>query len=308
MRCAILLIIIMLLTVFIKNYFQPFFTILFLFIFTTPIYNFMNKLNIFNNKINAVLSVVFVNVILIVAIALFGNVAAVKIKELYLSFIESFYLKPANNNIINNLNLNNFQNNFKELLNGDFLRKSALYTTDTLVAYFVGNISCYFILVDKCVIFENIKGVISEKSVQIIQSKYIEIKKMLFIEITLMLITTFFTIVGFVILQIKNAVFLGLLCGILDILPYVGTVLVFLPLIILYVLSNNYIVAFGMVILYILLQFNRQIMEAKFMSKKLKVHPLIMLMSIYIGGKVFGLIGLLVGPIYILIAKEVLLS
>ena len=142
----------------------------------------------------------------------------------------------------------------------------------------------------------------------IITKKIIEIKKMLSIEISLMLITTILTILGFIILEVKNAVFLGTLCGILDILPYVGTVLIFLPLIIFTIYNKKYIIALGLILLYILLQFNRQVMEAKFMSSKLNVHPLIMLMALYIGGKVFGLIGIIIGPIYVLIAKEIIIS
>ena len=122
------------------------------------------------------------------------------------------------------------------------------------------------------------------------------------------MLTTIQTIFGFVILEIDSAIFLGILCGALDILPYVGTILIFLPLIIYKIYLKQYIIALGLIFLYILLQFNRQIMETKFMSTKLQIHPLLLLLSIYIGGKVFGIVGLLMAPIYVLAVREIILS
>ena len=49
-------------------------------------------------------------------------------------------------------------------------------------------------------------------------------------------------------------------------------------------------------------------METKFMSTKLQIHPLLLLLSIYIGGKVFGIVGLLMAPIYVLAVREIILS
>jgi predicted PurR-regulated permease PerM len=44
----------------------------------------------------------------------------------------------------------------------------------------------------------------------------------------------------------------------------------------------------------------------KFLGDKLNVHPLVILIAIYIGVKVFGILGILVGPMYSIVAKEII--
>ena len=99
---------------------------------------------------------------------------------------------------------------------------------------------------------------------------------------------------------------LGLVCGLLDVLPYVGTIIVFIPIIIYNIIMKNYLVSFGLICLYILVQIVREILEAKFIGNKLDIHPLVIFISIYIGAKVFGILGILVGPMYSIIAKEII--
>ncbi len=48
----------------------------------------------------------------------------------------------------------------------------------------------------------------------------------------------------------------------------------------------------------------RQILETKFMSSKLQLPALAIIISIYIGFKILGFLGLLLGPLYIITLKE----
>ncbi|MEG0642240.1 MAG: AI-2E family transporter, partial [Clostridium sp.] len=62
-------------------------------------------------------------------------------------------------------------------------------------------------------------------------NKYGDLKNIFIIESKLIVLFTLETIVGFIILGVDNAILLGIICGILDLLPYIGTSLVFIPLI-----------------------------------------------------------------------------
>ena len=81
-----------------------------------------------------------------------------------------------------------------------------------------------------------------------------------------------------------------------------------LSIIIYNIIMKNYLVAFGLICLYILVQIVREILEAKFLGNKLDIHPLVIFISIYVGVKIFGILGILVGPMYSIIAKEVIYS
>lgn len=129
---------------------------------------------------------------------------------------------------------------------------------------------------------------------------------MIGIQVILVLISTLEIIIGFIVFRVPKAVLLGVICGILDILPYVGTIIVFVPIIIYNIIVEDYIVAFGLICLYILVQVIREVLEAKFLSDKLELHPLLVLLSIYIGIKLFGVLGIVVGPMYGILAKDII--
>lgn len=309
-ECALLLVAFIVLTLIIKYYFKPFFVMFFLIILCTPIYNFLCKVNIFNNKINAVISIVFINTMIFMFFIYIGNFI---IKEIGINAINDFSNMDFNKiYFIKDIDIASVLEKIKiqltNFFSNDFIKKGALYTTDSILAYFVGNIGVYFILVDKYDIVSLSKIVLPDSNIQLVYRKIGELKKMIAVEISLVIITTVETVIGLLILGVNNAFVFGLLCGILDILPYVGTILVFLPLVLYKVYVKNYIIAFGIFALYILLQINRQILETKFMSSRLKVHPLLILISLYIGMKLFGIIGIFMGPLYVISAKEIIFS
>jgi predicted PurR-regulated permease PerM len=313
-ECILLLIFFIAIDLLIKNYFSPFFTIAILLILAFPIFNFFCKRNIFNINVNAIITIVIVNLSIFVTIVYGSSVIFINIKHIVTVVFNRLSIK----NIDKQLAITNYfeiqdileksKNYILNILNFSNVQKGAFFTTDLVISYFVANVSLYFILVDNCAIVKCVKSYISEKKRLLIKKKFIEIKKIIFIETLLVLSTTVQTILGFIILEINSGVFLGILCGVMDILPYVGTLMVFLPLIIYNIYLKKYIISIGLVFLYILLQVNRQIMEAKFMSINLKIHPLLMLISLYVGSKIFGIPGLIIGPIYLLIVKEIIIS
>ncbi|WP_251860279.1 AI-2E family transporter [Clostridium sp. Marseille-Q2269] len=302
----IIFVIFFLLALLIKNYFKPFFIIVILLFLCNPIYNFLCKKNIFNNNINSIISIILVNIMLILVVFFIGNFIynhLILLKGNYYSFKTEIDCFISDINKMLNINKHIFNKN-TNFLNGDFFRKGASYTTEWICAYFVASISIYFILVDKYAILENIKKYIGIKKFEKIKDKIYKLKEIIKIECFLVIFTTAQTIIGLKILNINNYLILGVLCGILDMLPYIGTVVIFLPLILYQVYVENYVIFLGLICLYLLLIISRQILETKFMSSKLQLSSLAIIISIYIGFKILGFLGLLLGPLYIITLKE----
>lgn len=311
-NCILLLLFIILVAFLIKLYFKPFFVIIILVFLCKPINNFLCKHKVFSKKLNACISLIFVNLLIIMLIISIGNYL---INQIYLfinSDLASTELILKKISALFNINFEALNNKitsyYSNIMNSDLLKRGAVYTTDGLFTYFIGNIAAYFILVDKYVILNWIGAFIPKEKIYNILDKANDLKKIVRIELILVCITTFETIFGFLALHIDDAVLLGLICGILDLLPYVGTIFVFLPLIIYKLLIKDYIIGAGLIILYLLLIISRQVMEARFISNKLQIHPLLIIISLYIGIKVFGFIGLFIGPIYIISAKQILVE
>lgn len=315
LRCLILLISFIVFTLFIKKYFAPFFIIILLIYISLPLYKLLVYKGIFNQKVSSVISILAVNAVLFIALFFIGNFTYNALVNLMngignydaeISKILRFISKAAR---IDLSQLGDKLKNFYiSILNSDSLKKGAIYTTNGIFAYLIGNIAAYFILSDRTLILKWITNLISEDKLNYYKVKIKDINNMIKIETVLVLITTIQTILGFLALGIKNAIALGIICGILDILPYLGTFFVFAPIIAIKIVSKEYIIALGLLFLYLLLIIMRQVMEARFMSKNLEVHPLLIILSLYIGIKAFGIIGLFMGPLYIICAREILNS
>lgn len=310
-KCILLLFLFVLLTLLIKKYFKPFFTIVIIFYFSNPLYKFFCKHRIFNNKINAFMSILFINILFFLVILSVGNFIFNNVDVFKLEYILSnkrFNIPPIVNIKDIELFLNNIKNIIWNICNNPFIKKGAFYTFEGILAYFIGNVIVYFILTDKNLLEKYIKELITEKNYMNIKNKIYTLNSILQIEICLVIITTIETILGFFILRIEHPIALGLVCGILDIIPYIGTIIVFIPLILYKIYYKKYIIGIGLILLYLLLAINRSIMEAKFVSNKFKIHPVAVIISFYIGIKFFGVAGMFMGPLYVLTAKETILT
>lgn len=121
----------------------------------------------------------------------------------------------------------------------------------------------------------------------------------------LILMSFSLTFFGFVVLRVRYSLLLSILCSILDLLPVVGMPFVYLPLIIYYFLSGNYFTAIGLIILYIFVFISRQVLEPKVVSSTLNIHPLAILVSIFIGIEAGGFRGMIY-MIFLVISYTVL--
>lgn len=309
-RLVILGIILAVFTFFIEKYFKPFLIIMFLIIVSAPIKNLLDKIGILNDKIKAIMIIIIINLVMFLFIYMLGN-------NLY-NFVNDNFIKRQNE-FINAAKM--FMNNVydtlgskigvlsvkgNEIFNKDVITKGALYTTDSAMAYFIANIALYFILSDKYAILSFIKLLMGDELYCSVYCKIKNLKQVMIIEIILVLFSTLQILIGFFILKIPNGFMLGIICGILDILPFVGTILIFIPLVIYSIITKQYFTAIGLASLYIVVEMIRQILEAKFISTKLDIHPLAILLSIYIGIKIFGIIGVFTGIIYVILSKEIL--
>ena len=107
---------------------------------------------------------------------------------------------------------------------------------------------------------------------------------------------------------LKNpyALLLGLLFAVLDFLPILGPALVLLPWALVSVLMGNMHQAIGLLIIWGILTISRQVLQPKILGTQMGAHPLASLMSIYIGFRIFGLLGLIIGPTLLMIIIAIL--
>lgn len=312
---AILLIVFILLSILMTSYIQPIVVTVGLLILSLPIHKLITKNNIFNSKTSAVISLIFVNGFLFIIILFIGNFLFTHIRGFIRNQYEGFIVDFVNmyNRIILFNKIDTFtikeglKGVFHNVFNSRFLTKGAVYTTEQILTYFIGNITAYFILSDTVSICDFIKKIITEENYYILCEKSVEVKKLFKILFLSVGVNTIITIAGFSALSVENSIVLGIVCGLLDIIPYVGIFIIFIPLFVYYITIKQYIIAFGIILLYILLMVNTQMIQTKFMSNKLQIHPLPMVLALYIGMKNFGVVGMIMGPLYVITVNEFIL-
>lgn len=109
----------------------------------------------------------------------------------------------------------------------------------------------------------------------------------------ILLISFIITFAGFSILKVKYALTLSFIIAIFDILPVLGAFMIYIPLAVVYLISNNYFTAIGLLVLFLAITVTRQFIEPKIMSNSLDIHPLVMLTALFVGLRFGGVSGIL---------------
>jgi sporulation integral membrane protein YtvI len=166
-------------------------------------------------------------------------------------------------------------------------------------------ISCFYFAMDIDEVNEKIRKLlpsqISEFAVKIKNRIVVGLKKYLKAYFILFIITFVELFVGFLILQVDYAFVLAILIAFVDFLPVFGTGAILVPWSIIALLMKNYFLGIGIIVLFVLMTVIRQIIEPKIIGKSLGVHPILTLITIYIGYRLFGLLGMIFLPIATLI-------
>lgn len=99
------------------------------------------------------------------------------------------------------------------------------------------------------------------------------------------------------IIGIEHGVLWGILAGLMDVLPFVGTGIILVPLTLVQFFSSNYVGAVVCIVLYVVCIFLREILEPKLIGRKIGVSPIAVLLSLYAGIQLFGVSGVIKGPL-----------
>ena len=120
----------------------------------------------------------------------------------------------------------------------------------------------------------------------------------------LILITFSELFVGFSILGVSYSLIIAMITALVDILPVLGTGTILIPWGVYMLISGNYFLGIGILILYVIITVVRQILEPKIVGSYVGLYPLVTLMAMYIGTKVMGFFGLFAFPIAIILLKK----
>ena len=114
--------------------------------------------------------------------------------------------------------------------------------------------------------------------------------------------------IGLLCAGVKRFALIALGIAIFDILPILGSSMIMLPWSIITLLRGNYQQGIILFVVYLVVVIVRQFIEPKIVGERVGLHPLITLVTMYVGLKLFGGIGLFALPICCAVLQQLELS
>lgn len=222
--------------------------------------------------------------------------------------------------------LNVIQNSTGDLLetSSNWLRNALtglidLVTSLPSIAICIGItiLALYFICVDKIYILDQIEHHLPKIWVRKIGKHLKDLIQTLGgylkAEATLILVSFIISLVGLYILQftgfnVQYPLLMALFIGFVDALPILGSGTVMIPWAIICAINGDLNLGIAIIVLLIIMSIARQLLEPKLVSKNIGVHPIFTLIAMYTGFKIIGIMGLLIGPIVLIIFKNIFAS
>lgn len=125
-------------------------------------------------------------------------------------------------------------------------------------------------------------------------------------QLFIMLFVAVAIVLGLVLIGNNYALLLGLGIAILDALPLIGSGMILIPWCIIMLINGNIYAAAILITVYLVCQIIREVLEPKLIGNRIGIKPLYTLISMYIGLRLFGVAGFILGPVSLLIIITIL--
>ena len=175
-------------------------------------------------------------------------------------------------------------------------------------------LALYFICTDKIYILDLVEHHLPKKwskkmlnhirEIAIILGGYLKAQAILiFISFIISVIGLF--VFKFIGLKIQYPLLIALTIGFVDALPILGSGTVMIPWAVAAALNGDLNLGLAIIGLLILMSVVRQFIEPRIVSKQIGIHPFFTLIAMYTGFKFIGIMGLILGPIILIILKNI---
>lgn len=315
-------------------FYIPFLIAYIISIIIDPIIKFVNKNVHISRKVSSV--IVLATIFIIIATLLVWGIVRLVAETTNLLEGLNVYLEKTLNFIserVSNFDfskykvsddvINIFENTTTDYLNTfakylkDLLTKVLNYITslpNMFINVIITILATYFITSDKFYILDRMEHHLSKKMVGKIAKHTKEITsslggylkaEIILSIITFMVVLTGLNIFYLIGMNVDYPILMAIVIGFVDALPILGAGSIMLPWSIILFINSNNSLAFSVIGLYIFIVVLKQLLEPKLVSNNIGIHPIFTLIAMYTGFKLIGIMGLLIGPIVLIIIKNI---
>ena len=170
---------------------------------------------------------------------------------------------------------------------------------ETFLMAIITIMSAYFFIADRDKLVKGMKDIMPdsliERSTLIKNNFTMAIGGYFRAQFKIMLVVVVILFVGFEILQIDYSFLLALGIALLDFLPVFGTGTVIFPWAVIDLISGKYFEAVCLIIIYLVCQVVRQILQPKMVGDSIGLSPLATLLFMFVGYRIKGVLGMIIG-------------
>ncbi|MCI8481825.1 MAG: sporulation integral membrane protein YtvI [Clostridia bacterium] len=315
-------------------FYMPFLIAFIISLLIEPLIRFVNKRTTLTRKTSAILVLIIISILLIGLLAWGIAVLIQESSNLLQSlnqYIETAYHQIQG--IIENINFEKLkipkevteviQNSLWDFIGTvsnwikSFLTSMMNFLTEIpTIAIYVGIcfVAIYFICTDKLYMIDQLEHHLPKEWVKRIGKHIRELISSLGgylkAEMTLVLISFIVSLVGLYILKFSGfkigyPLLAALAIGFVDALPILGSGTAMLPWAVVSAMSGDMGLAIAILALWIIMSIIRQFAEPRVVSHHIGIHPIFTLIAMYTGFKAIGVLGMFIGPIVLIILKNI---
>lgn len=174
-----------------------------------------------------------------------------------------------------------------------------------LIDFLIYLIALFLILLEFPLIKRKVRAFLKESTYQKLSLVFQDLSRagvgFLKAQVFLSLITFTMAYIGLWLLEVPYTLLLSILIVFVDILPILGTGSVLVPWAVVAIFQGNQTLGIGLLIMFIVITIVRRIVEPKVYSANMGLTPLAALISLYLGFKILGFIGLFLGPALVIV-------
>ena len=166
-------------------------------------------------------------------------------------------------------------------------------------------VATFFMAADFDRIIAFFKKLIPKEKQELVRSGGIYVKKIMFRffkSYSILFLLTFAELcAGFFIMGIPHVLLLAFAIAAFDILPALGTGGILVPWAFILFVTGDTALAIEMIVLETVITVIRNVVEPKIVGRQIGLHPLAALVSMYVGLRIFGIIGMFLFPVTVVI-------
>jgi len=188
------------------------------------------------------------------------------------------------------------------------IQTGAVNGVKTCISFFTYIIIFFVSLILFCKDFNKIREKIDENGsntvIQVTKGVVLYIKTFLKSQVIIFFVLALLIGITLSLLSVTNGWLLGILAGVLDAFPFIGTGIVLVPLSIWLFLKGKILQAVFCLILYGVCALLRELLEPKLVGEKIGIYPIVLFASVFIGMQIYGVGGIIKGPLSVVIIYE----